>query len=77
MTSQFSAEENNEKDRKLGNMNKVKEVKLLILKNSMLWERDDNNNPQEGIKLLYRERELSIFHVYSQQEAAGQITKRF
>lgn len=77
LTSQFSAEENNEKDRELGNMNKVKEVKLLILKNSMLWERDDNNNPQEGIKLLYRERELCIFHVYSQQEAAGQITKRF
>lgn len=52
-------------------MNKVKELKLLILKSSMLWERGHNNNLQIGIKLLWREREPSIFHVYSQQEAAG------
>lgn len=35
LTSQFSAKENNEKDRDLGNMNKVQELQLLILNNSM------------------------------------------
>lgn len=52
LTPQFSAEENNEKYRELSNMNRVKELMLLILKNSMLWERDHDNNPQVGIELL-------------------------
>lgn len=69
MTSQFSAEENNEEDGDLGNMNnipktEVKELRLLILKSNIYYGRRTMITIFKLVISCSKEKEKQVFSMY-------------